>query len=115
MPSQEAGSWPPPLKHVLLYEWEFRTAQSLAEVAERLREARFYVASPRDDVLVITSLARPGAIVIVMSQRTQRGGELLVIQTPSGPYRFEDLVRAVPVFARLAGIRLTGFWPKESA
>ena len=103
-----------PIKHVLLYGWEFRVSRDLSDVAKRLEKARFYVVRPREDFLVLTSLARPSAVIIVLIQRGERGGELLVIQTPQGPYSFEGLLRAVPVFARLAGIKLTGRWPKAN-
>jgi len=101
-----------PLKHVLVYSWEFRTARSLDEVVRRLEEARFYVVKPREDLLVLTSLAKPSAVIIILAQRDESGGDMVVVQTPQGPYGFEELVRAVPVFARIAGIRLTGLWPK---
>jgi len=102
-----------PLKHVLVYSWELRAAKSLADVARRLEEARFYVVRPRTDVLVATSLARPGAVVFVLLEREPGRGDLVLVQGPEGPYSFEDLVRAMPTFARIAGIRLTAFWPKE--
>jgi len=34
----------------------------------------------------------------------------VLIQGPGGPYSFEEIVRAMPTFARIAGIRLTGSW-----
>ena len=101
-----------PLKHVLVYAWELGTARSLDEVAERLEEAKFYVVRPREDILVMTSLARPGAVILIMVERGPGHGDLIVVQTPEGPYGYEDILRAVPVFARIAGIRLRGLWPK---
>ena len=102
-----------PLKHVLVYGWELSRARDLADVAERLRTARFYVVRPRQDVLVFTSLTRPGAVVMVMLEREPGRGDLVIVQGPEGPYGYEDIVRAVPVFARIAGIRLTGRWPSR--
>ncbi len=101
-----------PLKHVLVYAWELRTAKSLDEIVRRLEEARFYVVRPREDIIVMTSLARPGAVVLIMIERGPGHGDLIVVQMPEGPYSYEDLLRAVPVFARIAGIRLRGLWPK---
>jgi len=109
---ERPGKGPFPLKHVLLYSWEFKAAQSLSEVAERLREAKFYVVRPRKDVLVATSLARPGAVIMVFSQKGERGGDLVLVQTPEGPYGFDHIVKAMLVFARIAGIKLTGLWPR---
>ena len=100
-----------PLKHVLVYAWELQRARDLSDVAERLRQAKFYVVRPRPDVLVITSLARPGTVIMVLLEREPGRGDLVVVQGPEGPYSYEDIVRAVPVFARIAGIRLTGRWP----
>ncbi len=102
-----------PLKHVLVYGWELSSARDLADVAERLRAARFYVVRPRQDVLVFTSLTRPGAVVMVMLEREPGRGDLVIVQGPEGPYGYEHIVRAVPVFARIAGIRLTGRWPSR--
>jgi len=102
-----------PLKHVLIYSWELRAAKSLEDVASRLTEAKFFVVRPREDVLVATSLARPGAVIFVLLERGGGRGDLVLIQGPEGPYSFEELVRAMPTFARIAGIRLTAFWPRE--
>ena len=115
MSTSEASRGPiSPLKHVLLYSWELKTAADLSDVARRLREAKFYVVGARKDVIVATSLARPGVVIFIIIEKEPGRGDIVLIQGPRGPYSFEEIVRAMPTFARIAGIRLTGSWRGQS-
>ena len=90
-----------PIKHVCVYRWEFGEAKSLNDVAARL-EKHHYCVSPRDDMLVITTPAKP-TVVIVMIQRDEKGGELIVVNMDKY-YTRTKVEQGVWMFQNRAGI-----------
>ena len=76
------------------------------EVREELSRHQFFVLKPREDMLVATSKARPGAVIFVLWRRDEGGGELLLIQTHLGWYSQEQIDFFVRVFEKNAGIRV---------
>jgi len=96
-----------PLRHAIVYNWAFREAATLTELNKRLLQNHFYTARPRDDILVATSLAKPAAVIFVFIQTKEDGGDLVLIQTFLGRYSYDQITRAIRVFAKIAGIAIT--------
>lgn len=97
---------PFPLKHVVVYKWSFNEATTMAEIGRRLIQDHFYVVRPREDILVATSLAKPSAVIFVFIQREESGGDLVLVQTPIGPYTYDHLIGVTRVFGKIAGIKI---------
>lgn len=93
-----------PLKHVLVFKWNYDVARSLDDVAKFLDEGYFYVVRPREDILVATSLSKPGLVVFIFLARNS-GGDLILIQQPDGPYDYDHLVRYLWLLGRKAGVK----------
>lgn len=95
-----------PIKSVLIFKWRWCIARSMDELEARLREKMFYVVKPQDNVIVATSLTNPSMILFVIIKRSDKGGDIVVIQNPGGWYSDEDIVEHMPLFGKCAGIEI---------
>ena len=95
-----------PIKHALVYDWSFDEAPDLAGVAGNLTKELFYVLNPEANVLAVTSITKPTAVIFTIAQRDAHGGELVLIQTPKGEYTFRKLNRNIKIFGSKAGINI---------
>ena len=95
-----------PLRHIILYKWYFGEAKSLEEVSRRLNKSFFYAVKLRDDMLIITSLSKPGAVVLTLIRNEDSGGDLILVQTPLGHYNYDKIAVGIQVFAKIAGIKV---------
>lgn len=95
-----------PLKHAIVYSWVLHEAATLNEVNKRLLQNHFYTVRPRNDILVATSIAKPAAVIFIFLQSKEKGGDLILIQTPIGHYSYDQIARAIKVFAKIAGVKI---------
>ena len=93
-----------PLKHVLAFKWFFREAKTLKELSERLKNYHFYVASPKSNILVTTSEARPYLVLFTFIKNRPDGGDLILVQAPWGWYSLTQILKYVRMFAKRVGI-----------
>ncbi|MHC1572892.1 MAG: hypothetical protein ACXQTJ_00340 [Candidatus Syntropharchaeales archaeon] len=93
-----------PIKNALAFRWVFDEARSLSEIEERF-EGYYYITKPRKDILVTSAFLKPYVICIII-QRSENGGDLLVIQTFAGRYPYEKVFGGAYFYATRAGIRI---------
>ena len=95
-----------PLKHVIVFTWGWGEASTLSEVNQRLAQRGFYTVRPKANILVATSRTKPAIVIFTFIQAGREGGDLILIQTPAGPYTYDQIMRFIHLFAKLAGIRI---------
>ena len=84
-----------PIKHVLVFNFDFEKSSNLNEVAKRLGESGFYLVRAKKDVLAATSKVKPYIVLFLFVQRTPEGGELFLIQTHDGWFSYDELIEPV--------------------
>ncbi|HDM36658.1 MAG TPA: hypothetical protein ENG09_05365 [Candidatus Syntrophoarchaeum butanivorans] len=100
-----------PIKNVLVFRWVFDEATSLSEIEERFK-GYYYITKPRPDILVTSAFIKP-YVICVLIQRSDDGGDLLVIQTFAGRYPYEKVVGGAYFYAMRAGIKIIKEEPED--
>lgn len=97
----------PPLKRVLILEFKYEEAKSLEEIKRRL-EKWYCILHPRGDLLVMRSLAEEGPtkIIFLLSEKNERGGEMIIIETKDSWYSYEKILSSLRAYCKNAGVRL---------
>jgi len=95
-----------PIKHVLVFNFDFEKSSNLDEVARRLGESGFYLVRARKDVLAATSKVKPYIVLFLFVQRTPEGGELFLIQTHDGWFSYDELIGHIPILEASAGVKI---------
>jgi hypothetical protein len=99
-----------PIKHGLVYSWGFGQASSLDEIAKNLTQELFYVLKPESNTIIATSKAKPAAVIFIITQRNQNGGEFILIQTYQGGYDLTKLEEVgLRILEKKAGIKFLIF------
>ena len=74
--------YPPPLKSILTFYFEYENAKSLEEIAKRLK-GEYYILQPRKDILAMRSLGEEGPtrVIFLLLEKNEKGGEIILITT----------------------------------
>ena len=95
-----------PIRHVLVRDFFFEEASTLDELADRLGRAGFFLLRARENVLAATTKVKPYIVLFLFIQRTQRGGEFILIETHKGWFSYDDLLEHLPAIESSAGIKI---------
>jgi len=97
----------PPLKRVLIFEFQYGEGKSLEEVKRRL-ERWYCIFHPRRDLLVMRSLAEEGPtkIIFLVWEKNEEGGEIVIIETRDSWYSYEKILYSLKAFGKNAGIKV---------
>ncbi len=93
------------LKRVLTFNYEYKEAKSLEEVAERLKRT-YQIFQPTKDVLITRSLAEKDVvrILFVLLEENEKGGELVLLETTKSWYNYEKILSSLNAYCINAGI-----------
>jgi hypothetical protein len=103
------------LKRVILFEYEYREAKNLEEIAERLKKTYRILppSNPTKDALIMRSLAEKGSpkIIFLLLERDEKGGEVIILETIHSWYTSEKILSSMRAYCKNAGIKCRPITP----
>jgi homoserine acetyltransferase len=94
-----------PIKHAMLFDWQFDKSKTLKDILKRAEGYHFYVKI--NENLIITASRQNSQVIFVLRKKNKEGGTLLLIQTNKGHYGFDKIKNVgMNMYGNRLGIRI---------